>query len=361
MGLGSGPVEGTVREPHAIVVAVVLLLGVVLAPSAAATDGTGDDVSSMNESSAGTGPDGSNQPPNATEARTTPSADEVTDASSNGSEDATREPDKETVEDPDDEARGTGPLETIPERGLPPIEAPIQQPGTPSGETGSGNGPSAGPSILSTEVPGQIGQALGSTSPWLWTAGLAIAGVLAAGTWKQHRGASAHRSGDGTSEPSAEQVGFQGVVARPVPGGDDGREPIEHPGAPGSLLLGRRALDDGRPGLAVGWFQAAVRLEPSSAKAHLCLGVGLRASDRPERAAAALAQACDLDPTDARARLHLARALVEDGKPAQAVSALRPLVGTDPRVDQALAEDEALAPLRDDPRFLALLGRLHEG
>lgn len=357
-GRGTGPVEGTLRASYAIAVAVAILVGVGLALPAAATEGVGEGAATVNESSAGAEPNASSQASNATGAAAT-SSDDPQQTSSNRSEGGAEDRDRADAENPADQTDGLVPDEAVPDPVLPNVEAPIQDSGTPSDRAGSGSSSSSGPPILSTGAPGQVGQALASAPSWLWTVGLAIAGVLAAGTFKHRREARTSQGEDGPSEPTEEQVAFQPVAAPRGPTRDDEREPIEHPGAPGSMLLGRRALDDGRPGLAVGWFQTAARLEPGSAKAHLCLGVALRADGRPERAAAALSQACELDPTDASAHLHLARAFVEDGEPTQAVSALTPLVGTDPRVDQALVEDDALAPLRDDPRFLVLLGRLN--
>lgn len=358
-GRGTGPVEATVRASYAIVIVVALLVGVGLALPAAATEGAGDDAATVNESSAGAKHNASSQASNATGAAAT-SSDDPQQTSSNRSGDGAEDRDRADAEHPADQTDGLVPDEPIHDPVLPRVEAPIQDAGAPSDPAGSGSSSSSGPPILSTGAPGQVGQALASTPPWLWTVGLAIAGVLAAGTFKHRQKAVTSTDEDDASEPAAEQVAFQPVAGPRTSTSDDDREPIEHPGAPGSLLLGRQALDDGRPGIAVGWFRTAARLEPGSSKAHLCLGMALRADDRPERAVAALSQACELDPTDARARLHLARAFVEDGEPKQAVSTLSPLVGTDPRVDQALVEDEALAPLRDDPRFLVLFGRLDD-
>lgn len=216
---------------------------------------------------------------------------------------------------------------------------------------------------------------------WLGIAGLGLATVAAL----RQRG----RSTSATSDRGTEEEGATtGAIFHPVPppkrgvrfspltthdpdtrtakegttvtdeGDRPARTPVENPGVPGILLLGKQALEVGEPGLASAWFEVAIELEPRCAQAHLCLGVAFQAMGERSAAVEALQRAMDLDPGNALARLHLARCLVEATRTSEAIAALAPMTGTHREVDDALYEDPAFETLQDHPRFLSLVGRL---
>jgi len=201
---------------------------------------------------------------------------------------------------------------------------------------------------------------------------------------------SGSNDGDASSEPTDRQateavsrIGSLGLaaaigLATVVTGGivvnrkcetDDGaqapseetrsdRDPVEHPGPEGALLMGRRALDDGDVESAKDWFDTALALDPSLNVAAFCRGVCLRETGDLEEAAASFREAIEIQPDSGRARYHLAATHAELGNVPKSVETLRPLVAAEPNVaDQAL-EDSSFAALRDDPRFLALVDDL---
>lgn len=255
----------------------------------------------------------------------------------------------------------TGPHGDI---GMAPV-APTDAGTSPTAQPSSQGGAAVLPAPLETVSPawwgGLVVGAVGTLSLARWRRGRDAQGID-----RRDDGSPAGREGSdpashsGTrSSPVPTGVSFQVAIPEdPAPEGKKGRSAVDHPGLPGILLLGQEALRMGEPGIAGAWFETALRLEPGSATANLCYGVCLRELGRPEAAIGRLERASELDPTDAKARLNLARALVEARRHTEAIGEIALLAGADPRVDEALYEDEAFSTLRDHPRFLALVGHL---
>ncbi|MBI4662050.1 MAG: ammonia-forming cytochrome c nitrite reductase subunit c552 [Verrucomicrobia bacterium] len=103
----------------------------------------------------------------------------------------------------------------------------------------------------------------------------------------------------------------------------------------GALQFGVFLMDRGSPGLALDWFQRAVRWDGRSAPLRDALAVCLSLLGRPSEAVLELEAACWLDPKDAHFRYKLGLALNEAGKLTEAVGALEQAVQLEARLAQA--------------------------
>lgn len=124
------------------------------------------------------------------------------------------------------------------------------------------------------------------------------------------------------------------------------------------LEAGRDAVAADRLDEAVAWFTQALTLKPRLAVAHFSRGVCLASLGRHEDAYDALSNAHELDPTEGAYILELARACSRTGRRVEALRLAGRLLRAAPELAQDMGEDDAFAAFRDDPRFLALVGRL---
>jgi len=88
------------------------------------------------------------------------------------------------------------------------------------------------------------------------------------------------------------------------------------------FALGRALLTAQRAPEAEAAFRAALSVRPDSGEAHLALARSLTAQNKPEAAAAELSAYLQTNPDDADARMERAAALAELGKPADALTEL---------------------------------------
>ena len=90
-----------------------------------------------------------------------------------------------------------------------------------------------------------------------------------------------------------------------------------------------RRQEQGRIDGAIAGFREAVRLDPDSAEARLCLGIALVKRD-PAGATAELRAAIRLRPDSGMAHLHLGHALINQGKADEAIPEYREAIRLDP-------------------------------
>jgi tetratricopeptide (TPR) repeat protein len=138
----------------------------------------------------------------------------------------------------------------------------------------------------------------------------------------------------------------------------DRRALLPPPGRQGLLALGREAARRGRADEAVGWFDAATRLYPSSIDAHRELARGLVAMRRYDEAVEELLDALKLAPEAHELRYELARTFGAAGRSREAVDELARLVQRSPQITARIERDDAFATLADHPMFLAIIGRV---
>jgi tetratricopeptide (TPR) repeat protein len=210
-----------------------------------------------------------------------------------------------------------------------------------AGASGSGSGQ---PHVPSSEVAASLWNTL-ATEAWL-----VIGAIGTIGVGLGVRRARTDRCGD-EAAPTLEALA----------GTEEGRCALDHPGPLGAMLLGQRALADGQPRKAEHWFAAAVELDEELSIAHLCRGLCRFELAEPAAAAEALETACELDPSSGLATYHLARAHAMQGNVDEAAAAIAPLIEADPSMAEVIADEPAFDALRDDPRWLAALGRLDAG
>jgi len=122
--------------------------------------------------------------------------------------------------------------------------------------------------------------------------------------------------------------------------------------------LGAALLAAGKPAEAEREIRESLRLEARNAEARSNLGVALLQQGRPEDAVRALSNALRTDPKNLNANYNLACAAALGGDRDQAFRSLDRLYALGFRNAKALRGDADLAPLRDDPRFKALLNRM---
>lgn len=116
--------------------------------------------------------------------------------------------------------------------------------------------------------------------------------------------------------------------------------------------IGRSDLD-----VALRLFEDAVALDATLGIAHMGRVACLVALGRDEEAAAAMDDANAAPPAEG-VTAHLARGFAKRGESRVAMQLVGALLQHAPEAAPALADDERLAPLRDDPRFQQMVGRL---
>lgn|SRR5690554_609262 len=127
------------------------------------------------------------------------------------------------------------------------------------------------------------------------------------------------------------------------------------------IALAQLDLEERRFGDAIKRFDAALKLDPYAALAHLGRGLALSATSRDAEAREALSRALELAPTIARAHLELARIAARHGEIEDALEAYRRAADLDRANILPLLEAAALCIENGRPTFaLAYLDRARE-
>lgn len=124
---------------------------------------------------------------------------------------------------------------------------------------------------------------------------------------------------------------------------------------------GRRLLDEQKYSEAAEVFQKAVSQYPKDGSVWIQLGQALRLSKRPKEAIAAYEKGLELTSTwpPAGVRLSLAQAYLAIGNKEMAYQVLERMMQEDQYTQKpALYDHAAFAAIRDEPRFLKLVGRI---
>lgn len=111
---------------------------------------------------------------------------------------------------------------------------------------------------------------------------------------------------------------------------------------------GELFLEKFAPGDAASSFQAALKLDPKWAPAHLGMAWALEA-ENPPAALAAAKRALEIDPALVDAHLFVAQSALDDDRTAEARGAIRQALGVNVRHLEALALQAAIAWLEDRP------------
>ncbi len=116
-------------------------------------------------------------------------------------------------------------------------------------------------------------------------------------------------------------------------------EPVAraHPQIEELILAGQALEDAGRPEEALSRYQAALQLDPQSAKAHLNAGNAQRLSGDHSAAMASYRRAAELDPGSCAAQLNLGTSLLAAGLPVPAEQAYRAALRLQPERVEAWA------------------------
>ena len=124
---------------------------------------------------------------------------------------------------------------------------------------------------------------------------------------------------------------------------------------------GRRLFDEQKYSEAAAVFQKAVSQYPKDGSVWIQLGQALRLSNKPKEAIAAYEKGLELTSTwpPAGVRLSLAQAYLAIGNKEMAYQVLERMMQEDQYTQKpALYDHAAFAAIRDEPRFLKLVGRI---
>jgi tetratricopeptide (TPR) repeat protein len=124
---------------------------------------------------------------------------------------------------------------------------------------------------------------------------------------------------------------------------------------------GRRLFDEQKYSEAAAVFQKAVSQYPKDGSVWIQLGQALRLSNKPKEAIAAYEKGLELTSTwpPAGVRLSLAQAYLAIGNKEMAYRVLERMMQEDQYTQKpALYDHAAFAAIRDEPRFLKLVGRI---
>lgn len=124
---------------------------------------------------------------------------------------------------------------------------------------------------------------------------------------------------------------------------------------------GRRLFDEQKYSEAAEVFQKAVSQYPKDGSVWIQLGQALRLSNKPKEAIAAYEKGLELTSTwpPAGVRLSLAQAYLAIGNKEMAYQVLERMMQEDQYTQKpALYDHAAFAAIRDEPRFLKLVGRI---
>ena len=124
---------------------------------------------------------------------------------------------------------------------------------------------------------------------------------------------------------------------------------------------GRRLFDEQKYSEAAEVFQKAVSQYPKDGSVWIQLGQALRLSNKPKEAIAAYEKGLELTSTwpPAGVRLSLAQAYLAIGNKEMAYRVLERMMQEDQYTQKpALYDHPAFAAIRDEPRFLKLVGRI---